>query len=101
MRLRDFFAEALEYSAVDKAAQEEAEKAIAAKPPTLGAARKIGRCANGFERGKGHIFHAVPPNSWSALCGAQPGRQSAGWNSEPDPQQAVTCPRCLKKLTPR
>ncbi len=89
MRLRDFFAEALEYSAVDKAAQAEAEKVIAEKPAQLGAARKIGRCANGAERGKGYIYHAVYSHSWSALCGAKPGRLSA---------EQVNCPKCLKRI---
>ena len=98
MRLRDFFAEALEYSAVDKAAQEEAEKVIAARPPTLNAARKIGRCANGAERDKGFVYHAVSSDAWSALCGAKPGRLSAGWQNEPEPLERVNCPRCLKKL---
>lgn len=62
------------------------------------ALRKIGRCANGAERGQGFIYHAVEKNAWSALCGDKPGRQSAGWNHEPDPNQEVTCKRCLKKL---
>ncbi len=32
------------------------------------------------------------------MCGAEPGRMSAGWQSEPEPVERVNCPRCLKKL---
>ena len=33
------------------------------------------------------------------LCGAKPGRRSAGWSSYPGEQ--VTCPKCLRKLAGR
>lgn len=65
--------------------------------PEYTAARKIGRCANGAERGKGVVYHAVN-GVWAALCGTQPGRQSAGRQSEPEPIDKVNCPRCLRKL---
>ncbi len=61
-----------------------------------------GRCANGSELGHGTRWHAVPIDErgmrWAALCGAQPGRRSAGWSSWFVRGQAVTCPRCLKKM---
>ena len=58
--------------------------------------RLAGRCLNGYERDSGTRHHAVPSDSWRALCGAYPGKRSAGW-SEWD-EKEVTCPRCLKKL---
>lgn len=58
--------------------------------------RLAGRCANGSERDSGARFHAVPGTSWRALCGAEPGRRSAGWSEHAGP--AVTCPRCLRKM---
>jgi len=62
--------------------------------------RLAGRCSNGFERDGGARFHAVPADdrgvAYVALCGAKPGRRSAGWSSYPG--EAVTCPRCLRKL---
>jgi len=61
-----------------------------------------GRCANGAELDSGTRWHAVPIGdhgmSWTALCGAEPGRRSAGWSHWIVSGQAVTCPRCLKKL---
>jgi len=96
MRLNDWKAQAMEYSDVDKAAQARAEAELAQK---IDARRKIGRCANGAERGKGYIYHAIKGGAWTAMCGAKPGRQSAGWQSEPEPVERVNCPRCLKKLS--
>lgn len=58
-----------------------------------------GRCANGSELGSGTRWHSVPVDSWKALCGAQPGRRSAGWSVWYIKGQEVTCPRCLKKLS--
>jgi hypothetical protein len=60
----------------------------------LGILKLAGRCADGFERGKGSRYHAV--NGYVALCGAKPGRRSAGWSSHAG--VAVTCPKCLRKL---
>lgn len=97
MRLNDFRREAERFSVIDKAALEEAERQLAALP--YKAARKIGRCANGAERGKGYVYHALESGRWVALCGAKPGRQSAGWQSEPEPLDRLNCPRCLKKLS--
>lgn len=63
-------------------------------------ARKLtGRCSSGAERGRGVKFHAVSTGSspWAtALCGARPGRLSAGWSEHLG--DAVTCPRCTRKL---
>jgi len=56
-----------------------------------------GRCRNGAERDHGTRFHAVPAESWRALCGAEPGRHSIGW-SDYGRNQAVTCPKCAAKL---
>jgi hypothetical protein len=58
--------------------------------------RLAGRCSDGFERGRGMKFHAVPQNQYRALCGARPGRLSAGWSD--DAGERATCPRCLRKL---
>jgi hypothetical protein len=55
----------------------------------------LGRLANGFEMDHGIRIHAVKLDSRRALCGAEPGRRSVGWNREVKP---VTCPRCMKKL---
>lgn len=60
-----------------------------------------GKCANGAERDKGRIYHAVPAGTQIALCGTQPGPRSAGWapwNPADSADHPVTCPRCLKKL---
>ena len=60
-----------------------------------------GRCANGAERDGGRLWHALPAEEWQALCGAQPGRRSAGWGSWvrlPGEGLAVTCPRCRQRL---
>lgn len=57
-----------------------------------------GRCANGSELDSGRLWHAVPIDSWKAVCNATPGRRSAGWSSWYVPNQEVTCPRCQKKL---
>lgn len=71
---------------------------------TLIPAVLAGRCANGAERGKGQIVHAVPvrvdraqygiPAYSLALCGKTHGQRSAGWGERAG--QAITCPRCLK-----
>ena len=54
-----------------------------------------GRCANGAERGRGKLVHAAPESWGKAVCGAQPGRLSAGWTHQTYP---VTCPKCLKRI---
>jgi hypothetical protein len=98
MRLHDWKWDAEQYRDIDRAAQAEAEAELAKQKPVYLAMRKIGRCANGAERGKGFVYHAVENGRWQALCGAQPGRLSAGWQNEPEPLEKVTCPKCLKKL---
>jgi hypothetical protein len=64
--------------------------------PIVRILRLTGRCANGGERDGGLHFHAVIGDDWEALCGASPGRRSAGWSSYPGTE--VTCPRCLSKI---
>ncbi len=54
-----------------------------------------GRCADGAERDHGSLFHYLEPGQWKALCGAKPGRRSAGWGSEV--REFATCPRCIAK----
>lgn len=58
-----------------------------------------GRCANGSELDHGTRWHAVKPGEYRAVCGAKPGRRSAGWSSYTTLGQIATCPRCIKKLT--
>jgi hypothetical protein len=53
---------------------------------------KAGRCCEG-ERDHGLVVHLVQGRR-KALCGAEPGRRSAGWSGYPSEQ--ATCPRCLK-----
>ena len=57
--------------------------------------RKTGRRASGGEADKGPVYHAVPGNAFRALCGTEPGDRS-DWSTYPG--EAVTCPRCRKKL---
>ena len=61
-----------------------------------------GRCTNGSELDCGTLYHAVPDAEHSnrALCGAKPGRRSAGWRGH-DEQSPVTCSRCLKRMARR
>lgn len=54
-----------------------------------------GRCRSGGDN-TGVVAHAVPAGQWAALCGKEPGRLSAGWSEYID--DAVTCPRCLRKI---
>lgn len=59
--------------------------------------RLAGRCRNGAERDGGIKYHAKVQGSWAALCGKQPGRQSAGWVPVAE-SVAATCPGCVKKM---
>ena len=62
-------------------------------------ATKAGKLANGFERGKGTIVHAVQslaPYVERALCGSAPKVQ---WIAREG--ASVTCQKCLKKLGSR
>lgn len=62
---------------------------------------KTGRCV-GHNRDAGTVVHlmrngeCVGPSFRPALCGARPGRLSAGWNE--DSHRAATCPRCLARF---
>jgi hypothetical protein len=62
---------------------------------TMTVGRKLtGRCANGAERDRGKLAHATAASGFGkALCGAKPGRLSAGWSEQ---TYEVTCPRCLR-----
>jgi DNA-directed RNA polymerase subunit RPC12/RpoP len=77
----------------------EADKARGYEALTL-----TGRCANGAERDRGKLYHAVAYHEGllygyyghPAVCGAKPGRRSNGWSDCKG--RDVTCPRCAKKL---
>jgi len=78
-------------------------------PPlrTLMPATLAGRCANGYERDRGAVVHAVPCsereqqfgiNAYArALCGKTHGARSAGWSSRPG--AALTCPTCARRAS--
>jgi hypothetical protein len=55
-----------------------------------------GRLAHGFEGGKGNIFHGVVEGV--AVCGAKPGRRSAGWVPFDGDGKEITCPKCLRRI---
>lgn len=55
-----------------------------------------GRCANGFQRDSGTLYHAVMFGKSAAVCGAKHGKRSR-WSEYHG--EKVTCPRCNKKLT--
>jgi len=81
----------------DSSKQKDSGGAIA--PPNIWPLYLAGRCANGAERDGGTRWHAVPDNDYKALCGAKPGRQSAGWAPfHRKEKQAITCPACIRKL---
>lgn len=67
--------------------------------PEYMAVRLMGRCANGVEADGGRKYHALRKDrlNYQAVCGAAPGKRSAGWADFPDtvkPVEDVTCPRC-------
>lgn len=68
------------------------------------AVRMMGKCANGAEADGGRLYHAKlvgPQGSFKAICGAAPGRRSAGWSDFLDsmkPVEKTTCPRCRSKF---
>ena len=67
--------------------------------PEYQAVRMLGRCANGNESDGGRKYHALRKDglNFQAVCGAAPGKRSAGWADYPDavkPVSDVTCPRC-------
>lgn len=57
-----------------------------------------GLCNNGANRTSGRLYHLVPTGSNVALCGARPGRRSAGWYTWDDnrPSEA-TCRNCITR----
>lgn len=57
------------------------------------ALKKAGSRRNGYERDTGAIYHAVPRQSFTALCGVSPRADWGAW-----PADTVTCPKCQKKL---
>lgn len=57
--------------------------------------RLAGRCLDGAERDGGSLFHLVPDGAWKSLCGAKPGRKSAGWS--PYKGASPTCIRCVSR----
>lgn len=61
-----------------------------------------GRCATGAERGRGKLVHAVKGTAYPwyrpAMCGAKPGRLSAGWSEQVN--EPVTCSKCLQLIAP-
>jgi hypothetical protein len=67
---------------------------------TMNHARKmLGLCANGAQRGGGKAAHLVPEGSSKAVCGARPGRTSAGWSDPLEYKElARVCPKCLRAL---
>ena len=77
------------------------ERIVSLQPAML-----AGRCADGMERGHGVRVHGllnVRRNFFTdvygeALCGAKPGRRSAGWTALDG--REITCQRCLRKLKP-
>lgn len=81
-----------------KAAVSQAALAVAAGvEPYL--ARLAGRCTNGFERDGGKVVHAVVKTEYAgrvALCGATPGRLSAGWDTQV--VSGVTCRGCSRRV---
>ena len=58
--------------------------------------RLDGRCANGYERDGGDIYHAVVDDEEKAICGAKPRSRSAVWGAWDG--ENITCEKCLKKL---
>lgn len=63
-------------------------------------AQLAGRCTSGAERGHGRLWHAVENGTAygmeRAMCGATPGRHSAGWSNTEG--QIVTCQGCHSRL---
>jgi hypothetical protein len=71
--------------------------------------KRAGKLANGWERGKGSIYHAVERHAGlyggSALCGVRPAISWTG-NAMPDckgwekaaSETEITCPKCKRML---
>lgn len=65
-------------------------------------AQLMGRLANGNEADQGRRIHLVSDDvghygRGKALCGAEPGRRSGGWDVDWTRGKLVNCPRCLSK----
>lgn len=60
------------------------------------AVKLAGRCSNGFERDGGREAHALPNTSWVAVCGAAPGKRSAGWSSYDETE--IICAKCVEMI---
>lgn len=58
---------------------------------TIKAGVKAGRLANGMERGKGRVVHAV--DGQYSLCGQLPANQ---WSERE--LSEITCPRCIRLM---
>lgn len=65
--------------------------------PTFDTVKLAGRCANGAERDRGSVWHALQKGAAYALCGKTYGRHSGGW-SYAENSEGITCPHCIKKL---
>jgi hypothetical protein len=59
-----------------------------------------GRCVDGAERDGGTRFHVVNLTTAKALCGARPGKRSAGWFGAWIRPPQITCPKCFQKAAP-
>ncbi len=68
------------------------ERELEYKPRQL-----AGRCLNGAERDHGLVIHAV--NHMGSLCGAKPGRLSAGWVEPYHDEQQINCEKCTKRIS--
>jgi hypothetical protein len=69
-------------------------------------ARMMGRLSSGAESDRGSVVHAVPDEvrqygPGRALCGAEPGRTSGGWDVDHAAGATVTCLRCASRMRSR
>lgn len=79
---------------------------MTARHASIVVARLAGRCSTGAELGAGTLWHAVDGHDGTenydghsmALCGARPGRLSAGWIASADAPELPTCRRCAVTL---
>lgn len=109
----DLVARSLGITPEQLAASYQADAAAAAAAPAIEWQRCIvpavlaGRCADGNERGRGRLVHAIEADvagdrvriaSAAALCGATYGRRSAGWSEAAyNEGLAYTCARCARR----
>lgn len=74
---------------------------------TVVPATMLGRCATGYEGGKGEVIHSVEITAHElkmgiadyrlSLCGKTHGTRSAGWSMRSG--QAISCAKCLKAIS--